>query len=295
MIQACPATSTYRALWSVSVRRFPPPRAPSAPARSSACRPVSALHRTDRRQQGVRGALDLFMDWRRVRYLTLRQREIDLVLIGTPVLEIPPPSPHQAPGFRHRCRQVRRDGRRRRPRHAVVLSRASRWWRWKPGRWATPVLANGRCDVLLGQCIRSNAGLYYQNEPRVRGRRSRRFSTRPRPRGRCSAESGRRFYDATTLAGRRRKVPRPCFNRLARPSRHPRTDEPLPGLIERRRRRCRRRPRCWTTARLDRLVHAPEPLREATIVRARVRHAALRRGYLERSRARLPAAGRTAL
>ncbi len=28
---------------------------------------------------------------------------------------------------------------------------------------ARPVLANGRCDVLKGQCIRSNAGLYYEN------------------------------------------------------------------------------------------------------------------------------------
>ena len=29
--------------------------------------------------------------------------------------------------------------------------------------WAlgTPVIANARCDVLLGQCLRSNAGLYY--------------------------------------------------------------------------------------------------------------------------------------
>ncbi len=31
--------------------------------------------------------------------------------------------------------------------------------------WALsrPVLANGRCDVLCGQCIRSNGGLYYEN------------------------------------------------------------------------------------------------------------------------------------
>ena len=31
--------------------------------------------------------------------------------------------------------------------------------------WAlgTPVVANARCDVLLGQCLRSNAGLYYGN------------------------------------------------------------------------------------------------------------------------------------
>jgi glycosyltransferase involved in cell wall biosynthesis len=31
---------------------------------------------------------------------------------------------------------------------------------WALGR---PVLANGRCDVLKGQCIRSNGGLYYEN------------------------------------------------------------------------------------------------------------------------------------
>jgi hypothetical protein len=30
---------------------------------------------------------------------------------------------------------------------------------WAMGR---PVLANGRCDVLKGQCIRSGAGLYYE-------------------------------------------------------------------------------------------------------------------------------------
>jgi hypothetical protein len=30
---------------------------------------------------------------------------------------------------------------------------------WAIGK---PVLANGRCDVLKGQCLRSNAGLYYE-------------------------------------------------------------------------------------------------------------------------------------
>ncbi|HMF94019.1 MAG TPA: glycosyltransferase family 4 protein [Vicinamibacterales bacterium] len=32
---------------------------------------------------------------------------------------------------------------------------------WALGR---PVLANGKCDVLKGQCLRSNAGLYYENK-----------------------------------------------------------------------------------------------------------------------------------
>ena len=31
---------------------------------------------------------------------------------------------------------------------------------WALGK---PVLANGRCDVMRGQCVRSNAGLYYEN------------------------------------------------------------------------------------------------------------------------------------
>ena len=31
---------------------------------------------------------------------------------------------------------------------------------WALGR---PVLANARCDVLVGQCTRSNAGLYYED------------------------------------------------------------------------------------------------------------------------------------
>jgi glycosyltransferase involved in cell wall biosynthesis len=31
---------------------------------------------------------------------------------------------------------------------------------WALGK---PVLANGRCDVLQGQCLRSNAGLFYES------------------------------------------------------------------------------------------------------------------------------------
>ena len=31
---------------------------------------------------------------------------------------------------------------------------------WAAGK---PVLANGRCEVLKGQCLRSNAGLFYEN------------------------------------------------------------------------------------------------------------------------------------
>jgi glycosyltransferase involved in cell wall biosynthesis len=37
---------------------------------------------------------------------------------------------------------------------------------WALGR---PVLANGRCDVLAGQCLRSNGGLYYRSEAEFAG------------------------------------------------------------------------------------------------------------------------------
>jgi glycosyltransferase involved in cell wall biosynthesis len=36
--------------------------------------------------------------------------------------------------------------------------------------WALkkPVLANARCEVLKGQCLRSNGGLFYENYPEFR-------------------------------------------------------------------------------------------------------------------------------
>jgi glycosyltransferase involved in cell wall biosynthesis len=112
--------------------------------------------------KGCAQLFDLFMEWLRVRYLTLREREVDLVLIGTPVLEIP-----DHPRIRHLGFVSDAD-------KFDVLSAASllvmpsyyeslsmvALEAWALGK---PVLANARCDVLLGQCIRSNAGLYYEN------------------------------------------------------------------------------------------------------------------------------------
>jgi glycosyltransferase involved in cell wall biosynthesis len=55
---------------------------------------------------------------------------------------------------------------------------------WALGR---PVLANGRCDVLKGQCIRSNAGLYYETT-----RSSPRRSTRSSRTGRSTRARAQR-------------------------------------------------------------------------------------------------------
>ena len=46
---------------------------------------------------------------------------------------------------------------------------------WARGR---PVLANAHCDVLLGQCLRSNAGLFYRNAQEFAGALDAASSTR---------------------------------------------------------------------------------------------------------------------
>ncbi|HEY6361048.1 MAG TPA: glycosyltransferase family 4 protein [Vicinamibacterales bacterium] len=88
---------------------------------------------------------------------------LDLVLIGTPVLSIP-----AHPRIRH-LGYVSDQDKFDAIAAAEVLVMPSRYESlsmvaleaWALGR---PVLANAGCDVLVGQCIRSNAGLYYENE-----------------------------------------------------------------------------------------------------------------------------------
>ena len=100
---------------------------------------------------------------------------------------------------------------------------------WALGK---PVLANGACDVLRGQCLRSNAGLYYENAAEfmaaleaivenrwlhgVLGRNGRRFY--------------REHYDWPVIEGK-------YLDMLERLSQEPRPPgmEPLPGWLERRR------------------------------------------------------------
>ncbi len=93
-------------------------------------------------------------------YVGRRSAPLDLVLIGTPVLPIPP-HPH----IRH-LGYVSDQDKFDAIAAAEALVMPSRYESlsmvaleaWALGR---PVLANALCDVLVGQCIRSNAGLYY--------------------------------------------------------------------------------------------------------------------------------------
>ena len=62
---------------------------------------------------------------------------------------------------------------------------------WAIGK---PVLANALCDVLKGQCLRSNGGLFYENYPEFREGLSLLLSS-PRLR-RTLGENGRKYFEA---------------------------------------------------------------------------------------------------
>jgi glycosyltransferase involved in cell wall biosynthesis len=62
---------------------------------------------------------------------------------------------------------------------------------WALGK---PVLANALCDVLKGQCLRSNGGLYYETYPEFREALSLLLNS-PRLRA-ALGENGRRYYEA---------------------------------------------------------------------------------------------------
>lgn len=62
---------------------------------------------------------------------------------------------------------------------------------WAAGK---PVLANALCEVLKGQCLRSNGGLFYENYPEFREGLSLLLgSSRLR---RALGENGRRYFEA---------------------------------------------------------------------------------------------------
>jgi hypothetical protein len=103
---------------------------------------------------------------------------------------------------------------------------------WALGR---PVLANGKCDVLKGQCIRSNAGLYYGDAPEF----TETLSAIERNRwlaaslGRNGRQFYREHYDWPVIE-------RKYLDMLAGLSaeREIRLVDPLPGWLERRRQDC---------------------------------------------------------
>ena len=103
---------------------------------------------------------------------------------------------------------------------------------WAIGK---PVLANGRCDVLKGQVIRSGAGLYYENYPEFA--EALHAITSARALRQSLGENGRTFfrthYDWPVIERKYLDM----LDRLERERDTPRRPmEPLPGFFARRRR-----------------------------------------------------------
>ena len=108
---------------------------------------------------------------------------------------------------------------------------------WALGR---PVLANGRCDVLTGQCIRSNGGLYYTSYQEFR--ETLHLIESNRPMAHALGDNGRayygRHYDWPVIERKYMDM----LNRLREVDRADRPGagaEPLPGWWARRRVNCR--------------------------------------------------------
>ena len=106
-----------------------------------------------------KGCGDLFSYFQR--YAAAFPRGMDLVLIGSAIMDVPRhPRIHHL-GFlddRDKFDALAAADLLIMPSYFESLSMVA-LEAWALGR---PVLANGRCDVLKGQCIRSNAGLYYE-------------------------------------------------------------------------------------------------------------------------------------
>ncbi len=95
-------------------------------------------------------------------YLERSGRELDLVLIGAPIMPVPRHARIRHLGFVSDADKFDVMAGARvlvMPSYYESLSMVA-LEAWALGR---PVLANAACDVLVGQCVRSNAGLYYQD------------------------------------------------------------------------------------------------------------------------------------
>jgi len=103
---------------------------------------------------------------------------------------------------------------------------------WALGR---PVLANAHCDVLKGQCLRSNAGLYYEDQDEFV--ETLRAFERNRWLGGLLGRNGRRFYrehyDWSVIEGKYLDILKGLAGAM------PKALEPLPGWLERRASNCR--------------------------------------------------------
>jgi glycosyltransferase involved in cell wall biosynthesis len=177
-----------------------------------------------------KGCVELFDAF--TRYVARSRRDVDLVLIGTAVLPIPP-----HPRIRHlgyvsdvdKFDAIAAAELLVMPSPYESLSMAA-LEAWALGR---PVLANARCDVLVGQCLRSNAGLYYANPLEFEGALDRLLDDPglAQALGDCGRKYFARHYAWPVVIGKYLEM----FERLkSTPPAH--QMEPLPGWLARQRR-----------------------------------------------------------
>ena len=184
-----------------------------------------------------KGCAELFEYWQR--YSEITPGGLTLVLIGTPVLPVP-----SHPRIRH-LGFVSDDEKYDALQAAEFLIMPSYFESlsmvaleaWGMGK---PVLANGRCDVLRGQAIRSNAGLYYDSYPEF-VEAVRVLESSPGIAA-TLGRNGRRFFQAHYTWPIVEKKYLDMFARLSREAaadRAGRAMEPLPGWWRRRQRSLR--------------------------------------------------------
>jgi glycosyltransferase involved in cell wall biosynthesis len=137
-----------------------------------------------------KGCPQLFDFWRRYRKQT--GSPLTLLLVGQPVLEIPRDDGIRHLGFlseQEKWDVLAASELLVMPSRYESLSMVTleAWWTEKP------VLANAKCAVLRGQCLRSNAGLYYSNYEEFRETLAL-LENHPQLR-RALGRNGRRYFD----------------------------------------------------------------------------------------------------
>ena len=183
-----------------------------------------------------KGCGELFSHFQR--YAAAFPRGMDLVLIGSALMDVPRHPRIRHLGFlddRDKFDALAAADLLIMPSYFESLSMVA-LEAWALGR---PVLANGRCDVLRGQCIRSNAGLYYDTyEEFVEALYSLESNGPLNARlGRNGRDFFRRNYAWPVIERKYLDM----FERLKRESaagspQVTRTIDPLPGFLARRRR-----------------------------------------------------------
>ena len=164
-------------------------------------------------------------------YVREGQGRLSLVLVGHPILAVP-----QHPRIRHvgflddadKFDAIAAADLLLMPSYFESLSMVA-LEAWAMGK---PVLANGRCDVLKGQCIRSNGGLYYDNFAEfLETLRAIEFSATLSA---ALGRNGRAYFNQHYTWPIIEKKYLDMFDRLTREP-YTNTLEPMPGWFERRR------------------------------------------------------------